>query len=163
MADVGRPTKYKEEFNDQVEKLCKLGATDAEIANFFEVVESTVNLWKIEHPKFSESIKAGKDLADAFVAQRLYERAVGFEHDSEEIKVVSMGEKQGSEIVRVPIRKIYPPDPTSLIFWLKNRRPKDWRDRQEIDHTTQGEKIQFGGIEIVQPVENSQIPASPES
>ncbi len=69
-----------------------------------------------------------------YVGQRLYERALGFEHDSEEIKVVSMG-KEGSEIERVPIRKIYPPDTVAAIFWLKNRQPGKWRDKQEIQHS----------------------------
>lgn len=128
---AGRPTDYREEYNDQAEKLCKLGATDKELADFFGVVESTLNLWKIDHPKFSESIKAGKTLADANVASRLYERAMGFEHDSEEIKVVSDGQGAGSSIERVPIRKIYPPDSTAAIFWLKNRQKEKWRDRNE--------------------------------
>lgn len=157
MAEVGRPTKYKEEFNDQVEKLCKLGATDKEIADFFEVDVSTVNNWKIDYPEFLESIREGKDLADANIASSLYHRALGYSHADVDIRVVD------KTIVQTDVIKHYPPDSTAAIFWLKNRRPKDWRDRQEIDHTTQGEKIQFGGIEIVQPVENSQIPASPES
>lgn len=151
MADIGRPTKYKEEYNIQVEKLCKLGATDEELANFFDVDVSTVNNWKIEHPQFFESIKRGKVEADSNVAERLYQRAMGFEHDSEEIKVVSMG-KEGSAIERVPIRKVYPPDPTAAIFWLKNRRPKDWRDKQEIEAQITGD-LKFTGIEIIKPSE----------
>lgn len=132
---VGRPTKYKEEYNDQVEKLCKLGATDKELADFFCIEESTLNLWKHAHPDFMESIKRGKIEADSNVAERLYQRALGFEHDSEEIKVLSLG-KEGSMIERVPIRKVYPPDPTAAIFWLKNRQPGKWRDKQEIDQKT---------------------------
>jgi len=130
----GRPTKYKEEYNEQAEKLCKLGATDQELADFFEVDVSTINNWKIDFPQFFESIKKGKILADSNVAERLYQRALGFEHDSEEIKVTD------GQVVRVPIRKIYPPDPTAAIFWLKNRRPKEWRDKQEIE--------QSGGLTI---------------
>lgn len=150
---AGQPTKFKEEFIIQVEKLCKLGATDKELADFFEVDESTINNWKEAHPEFFVSIKRGKLEADANVAQRLYERAMGFEHDSEEIKVLSMG-KEGSMIERVPIRKIYPPDPTAAIFWLKNRQPGKWRDKQEIDQKTEHSgSIQFGGIEIIKPDE----------
>lgn len=126
---AGRPTVYKSEYPSQAQKLCKLGATDKELADFFEVEESTVNAWKLAHTEFSESIKAGKQLADANVAERLYERAMGFEHDSEEIKVV-----EGS-IERVPIRKIYPPDTTAAIFWLKNRQKDKWRDLQRTELT----------------------------
>lgn len=153
MADVGRPSKYDPGFNFQVEKLAKLGATDEEIANFFDVSESTINLWKIEHPEFSESIKAGKIQADANVAHSLYHRAIGYEHEDIDIRVVD------KEIVETPLIKYYPPDPTAAIFWLKNRRPKDWRDKQEFDHTSGGEKLKFGGIEIVPP---EKIPTQPE-
>jgi hypothetical protein len=143
----GRPTKYSPDYNSQVEKLCKLGAIDKEIADFFGIAESTLNLWKTEYPKFSESIKAGKTLADSCVADRLYQRAMGFEHDSEEIKVISVGKE--SVIERVPIRKIYPPDATSAIFWLKNRRPDKWRDKQEIAHTLpEGQTFKIGDQEI---------------
>jgi len=130
---AGRPTDYREEYNEQAEKLCKLGATDKELADFFEVAESTINEWKLAHSEFSESIKKGKTLADANVADRLYQRAMGFEHDSEEIKVVSDGKGEGSSIERVPVRKIYPPDTVAAIFWLKNRQKDKWRDKQEMD------------------------------
>lgn len=147
---AGRPTDYKPEYCEQVEKLCKLGATDEEIGDFFGVTEQTINNWKKEHPDFFESIKAGKIEADSNVADRLYQRAMGFEHDSEEIKVVSMGQNSGSEVERVPIRKVYPPDPTAAIFWLKNRQPKKWRDKTEQEHS--GEVgVKYTGIEVVRP------------
>lgn len=136
----GRPTKYKDEYDKQAFKLCLLGATDEELANFFEVNVDSIHEWKKVHPNFSDSIKAGKQEADANVANRLYQRALGYEHDTEEIKVVNVGDFQ-QEVMRIPVKKIYPPDATSAIFWLKNRQPKKWRDKQDHDHTTNGEKI----------------------
>ena len=133
---AGRPTDFKSSYCKQVEKLCKLGATDKELADFFEVTEQTINNWKNDYPLFFESIKKGKTLADANVAERLYQRAMGFEHDSEEIKVVSDGMGLGSSIERVKVRKIYPPDTIAAIFWLKNRQKDKWRDKTEIDHLT---------------------------
>ncbi len=145
----GRPTKYNSDCCLQVEKLCKLGAIDKEIADFLEIAESTLNEWKKDYPEFSESIKRGKLIADSNVADRLYQRAIGFEHDSEEIKVVALGNGAGSEIERVPIKKIYAPDPTAAIFWLKNRRPDKWRDKQEIAHTLpEGQIFKIGDQEI---------------
>lgn len=130
MADVGRPSKYNPDFNFQVEKLAKLGATDKEIADFFNIQESTLNNWKIEHPEFMESIKRGKIIADSNVAQSLYHRAIGYQHKDTDIRVVDKG------IVETPIVKYYPPDPTAAIFWLKNRRSKEWRDKQEVQQST---------------------------
>jgi hypothetical protein len=124
---MARPSKYKPEFAAQAAKLCALGATDAQLADFFEVAVSTVNLWKVQHGEFSESIKVPKTEADDRVEQSLYRRALGYEHDEVDIKVV-----QGS-IVTTPIRKHYPPDTTAAIFWLKNRKPGDWRDKQDVE------------------------------
>jgi hypothetical protein len=122
----GRPTKFKEEYCIQVEKLCKLGATDKEIADFFEVDVSTIAEWKLEYSNFSDSIKAGKQLADANVVDSLYKRAMGYSHEDVDIKMY-----EGS-IIETKLIKHYPPDSTAMIFWLKNRQPGKWRDKQEI-------------------------------
>lgn len=105
-----------------------MGATDAQLADFFEVSVSTINLWKVEHPEFSESIKVPKSQANERVAQSLYRRAMGYEHDEVDIRVV-----QG-ELVQTPIRKYYPPDTAAAIFWLKNRDPDEWREKVELEH-----------------------------
>lgn len=76
----GRPAKYKEEYDEQVRKLCLLGATDKELADFFNVCEATINNWKNKHPSFLESIKKGKHVADATVAEKLFHRATGYSH-----------------------------------------------------------------------------------
>src|SRR3990170_280949 len=81
----GRPSKYQEEFAEQARKLCLLGATDGELADFFEVCEATINNWKHEHPGFLESIRAGKIKADAEVADSLYRRATGEEIQLEKV------------------------------------------------------------------------------
>jgi hypothetical protein len=126
---MARPTKYKPEYAEQAAKLCRLGATDAQLADFFEVAVSTVALWKVEHKAFSDAIKVPKAEADERVEQSLYRRAMGYEHDEVDIKVVA------GELVKTPIRKFYPPDTTAAIFWLKNRRPAEWRDKQELEHS----------------------------
>ncbi len=126
---VGRPTDYKVEYNELARNYCLLGATDIEMAKFFDVSEQTLNAWKNAHPLFLESIKAGKEDADGNVANRLYQRAMGFEHDSEEIKVI------GSSVERVKVRKVYAPDTAAAIFWLKNRQKDKWRDKIETEHS----------------------------
>lgn len=136
----GRKTLYKSEFAEQAYKLTLLGATDAELADFFGVSEQSINTWKKRHKDFLESIKRGKGLADANVADRLYQRALGFEHDSVEIKVVD------GTIAEVPVRKVYPPDATSAIFWLKNRQPDKWRDKTTTELTGKDGKDLFAKL-----------------
>lgn len=126
----GRPTSYKKEYAEQAKKLCLLGATDAQLADFFEVAISTVALWKVKHKEFSDAIKVPKSEADERVEQSLYRRAMGYEHDEVDIKVVA------GQIIETPIRKYYPPDTAAMIFWLKNRKKEEWRDK--IEHEVGG-------------------------
>jgi hypothetical protein len=126
---MARPSKFKQEYIEQARKLCKLGATDRELADFFEVTEKTLNNWKLESDEFLQSLKSGKDEADDRVERSLFARAVGYVHDDIDIRVVE------GRIVETPIVKHYPPDTTAAIFWLKNRRKEEWRDRVTQEHT----------------------------
>jgi hypothetical protein len=62
--DGGRPTSYRPEYAEQARKLCQLGATDAELAQFLEVNRSTIFEWQAAHPEFSDALKIGKSFAD---------------------------------------------------------------------------------------------------
>lgn len=131
---MARPSSFKPEYAEQAQKLCLLGATDKELADFFGVSEQTLNAWKQAHPEFLESLKMGKDLADATVADRLYKRATGYEHKA--VKIVADA-KTGMDHTVEYIER-YPPDTTACIFWLKNRQRAKWRDRVENDTTING-------------------------
>ena len=122
----GRPTDYRPEYAEQAERLCRLlGATDKDLAEFFGKSEQTINAWKKTQPEFLEALKRGKMLSDANVADKLYQRAMGYSHDAVKIMVV------GGEVQQVPYIEHYPPDTTACIFWLKNRQREKWRDKPE--------------------------------
>ena len=121
---LGRPTDYNEKYDEQARKLCLLGYTDKELADFFEVAESTINLWKLKHPSFSESIKKGREVADSEVAAKLYERAKGYKH--KETKVFN----NDGEIITKKITKHYPPDVAAASIWLRNRQRNRWETKE---------------------------------
>lgn len=129
-AGPGRPSAYRDEFPELARKFCLLGATGDQLAQMFDVSSTTIDTWMATKPEFADAVKAGKRVADATVADSLYRSACGYEHESEEIHVV------GKQIVRVPIIKKYPPHPTSMIFWLKNRDRANWRDKVDVEHNT---------------------------
>lgn len=131
MARTGRPTSYREEYVEQVRRLAMLGLTRQEMAKFFGVAESTFGKWAAEIPEFSAALKFGREEADANVVVSLYRRALGYSHDSEDIRTVTLPGGMGSEVVKTPIVKHYPPDTVACIYWLKNRQPSLWRDRPE--------------------------------
>jgi len=114
---------------DKAYKLCILGLTNIQLAAALDVSVSSIDKWLVEHEEFSSAVKRGREEADYEVAKSLYQRAMGYSHPAEEIKVI-----QG-EVVRVPVIKHYPPDTTACIFWLKNRRKEQWRDVWKIEHT----------------------------
>ena len=123
---AGQPTLYKPEYAEQAYKLCLAGFTDAKLADFFDVVEATINNWKNAHSEFLESIKKGKAVADAEIASSLFHRAKGYEHPDVDIKMFE------GQIIETPLIKHYAPDTTAAIFWLKNRQPDVWRDKTEV-------------------------------
>lgn len=131
----GRPTEYQQSYNEQAYKLCLLGATDKELGDFFNVSEQTINTWKEKHPEFLESLKSGKVEADARVARSLYKKAVGGYLVASQKAFV---DRNGEEHV-IDVQDEMPPDTTAAIFWLKNRQPDKWREKNEIAHS--------GGIE----------------
>ena len=124
---AGRPSKYRPEFCEQAKKLVALGATDLQLANFFEVSEQTIYTWKQNYPEFLEALKLSKELCDSQVERSLFQRAMGYSHP--EVKVF----QSNGEIITHEVIKHYPPDTTAMIFWLKNRNPQEWRDR--VEHT----------------------------
>lgn len=127
----GRPTKFKPEFVKQALMMARVGATDREVAESFEVDEATIYRWKHTKPEFCEALKVGKDVADDRVEQSLYRRALGYSHDAVKMHVVE------GVVAVTPFVERYPPDTTAAIFWLKNRRPAEWRDKQEHEHNHQ--------------------------
>lgn len=118
-----RAPAYRPEICEQATKLCKLGATEKEIAHFFGV--ATISNWKTAHPEFNEALKEGKEYADANVAESLYQRAIGYSHP--DVHITS----HKGHITITEIVKHYPPDTVACIYWLKNRRRDLWRDAQE--------------------------------
>jgi hypothetical protein len=118
----GRPTSYQDRYAEDARKLCELGATDIDLADFFKVSDRTIYRWAAQHEAFCQALKAGKAVADERVERSLYHKAVGYTFDSEKVF-----QHQGA-IVRAKTREHVAPDTTAAIFWLKNRKQAEWRD-----------------------------------
>lgn len=123
---VGRPTSYKPEYAAEAQALTEAGATNVELAQYFEVSISTIWQWQIRNPEFSSALKRGKQVADERVERSLFERATGYSHPELDIRVID------GQIIKTEIIKHYPPDTTAAIFWMKNRQ--GWRDKVDVGH-----------------------------
>ncbi len=145
---MGRPSKL-DNMSNQLKKQLKMlyvrcGFTDQEAADFLGVTITTIAHWKMRDAKFFATLKDWKAEADQKVEKCLYQRAIGYEYDEityEKSKIgglaigVTAGEISDikhSDVCKTKITtKIYPPDVTAQIFWLKNRQPKQWREKQK--------------------------------
>lgn len=138
MAELGRPSEYNPSYVTQVLEMAERGATDFEIADSLGVSVRTLYRWKAQHEDFRQSLKIAKDIADERVERSLYQRAVGYEQDAIKIFMPAGADKP---VIAEYVEKIAP-DTTAMIFWLKNRKSQEWRDRHE--HTgADGGPVQF--------------------
>ena len=115
--------RYKPEYARQARFMCKLGATDLDLAEWFGVSIRVIVRWRVVYPNFGKSLTVGKDEFDDRVERTLAMRAVGYTYDAEKIFC------NEGDVTRVPYREHALPDVTACIFWLKNRRPDKWRER----------------------------------
>lgn len=128
----GAPAKINETVVNVALKLYRKGHIDREVSEILGVSESTLNNWKKKYPEFLVSIKEAKGGADDAVEQALLERCLGYSVEAEELKVVALGDKLGSEVQRHKVIKHYPPDTRAIEFWLQNRRPQNWQLKQSL-------------------------------
>lgn len=136
--ETGRKGLYKKWLEEdnllRLEGWARDGLTDVQIAHNIGIHIGTLYEWKKRYPKFNDAIKRGKEVVDIIVENALLKSALGYSYD-EVTKVRIDDEASGkSEIVEVKrVTKDMAPNPTSLIFWLKNRKPEVWRDSKKVD------------------------------
>ena len=116
------------------------GLTKEQIAHNMGISRETLNVWGKKYPCISDSIKKGKEVVDVIVENALYERALGGIHEvKKNFKVKRSyydenGRKCEKEELVTGTDEIYiPGDTTAQIFWLKNRKPEEWRDKREME------------------------------
>lgn len=124
---MARPSKYETHVAPrltEIEDWVRNGATDKEIWERLNISKRSFYEYKNEFSQFSHSLKKSKDFVDAQVENALLKRALGY-HYNEVTKEFSDGDVKITKI----ITKEVVPDTTAQIFWLKNRRPEQWREK----------------------------------
>jgi hypothetical protein len=119
---------YKPEFVEQARSMCRLGATDEELAEHFEVCVRTIYRWRNTHEAFAEAVVVGKEHADARVERALYSRAVGCSVERTKVFKSASDPKP----VYATYKHHLPPDPNAALHWLRVRQPRKWQIREEV-------------------------------
>ena len=117
----------------KIEGWARDGLTDEQIAHNIGIRRETLYSWKKDHPNINNALKEGKEVVDRQVENAMLKNALGFEYEETKtiIEMVDGEKKQRVE----KIKKYQPPNTTAQIFWLKNRKRTEWRDRHETEIT----------------------------
>src|SRR5699024_6269537 len=135
---VGQIGKYGEWITEdglkRIESWARDGLTEKDIAEKkIGVTERTFTNWKKKYPSIVSSLKRGKRPVDMEVESQLLKNAMGFEYEETETYIDERAD--GTQIRKVKkVKKFMKPDTTAQIFWLKNRKPNYWRDKQDLTH-----------------------------
>lgn len=130
----------KSKWNEVKEKLVLIeawardGLIEEQIAKNLGISVATLSNYKNEHLEFLEALKRGKEVVDVEVENSLLKRARGYCYN-EIVQELVYDKETGESALQVTkvVKKEVAPDTTAQIFWLKNRKPKEWRDKQEIE------------------------------
>ena len=128
---MARPSKYESHVKPKlnlVESWARDGLIDEQIAHNLGINVSTLYEYKNKYPEFTEALKNGKDDIDVQVENALLKRALGYTYIE-----VTKELTDGGLVETKRVTKEVQPDTTAQIFWLKNRRPQAWRDKQDLD------------------------------
>lgn len=123
LAAVTRSPPFVPAVCKRVTEFALLGATNEEIAAFIGVSTSTFDLWIVEKPRLRAALAKGRELGDVRVAGALHRRAVGFSAKAQKVMNI------GGEAQVVEYKEYYPPDVQAQRYWLNNKRPRQWQER----------------------------------
>lgn len=136
---MGPKGKYVDWITDEgllkIEGWARDGLTDEQISHNIGIAPKTLYEWKLRYSDISSALKRGKEVVDRQVENALLRTALGYSYEEE--AVTNSGEV-------VTVQKYSKPNTTAQIFWLKNRKPIEWRDRQEVDQTNRNITINVG-------------------
>lgn len=136
----GRPSKYESHVQPKlllIEAWARDGLTDADICKNLNIGKDAFIAYKKEYSELTDALKNGKEVIDAMVENALLKAALGYEFEEVTTEMTSLKSGESvypAEVVKT-VTKHAAPNTTALIFWLKNRRPKQWRDKQELEHS----------------------------
>lgn len=135
---AGRHGKYEEWLDKdsllKVQGWARDGLSDEQIAHNIGINKGTLCVWKNRFPEFADAIKKGKEVVDREVENAMLKRALGYEYD-EVTQEPATDKDTGITEMRVTKRvtKQVAPDVTAQIFWLKNRKPDEFRDKRDVE------------------------------
>ena len=126
----------------KIEGWARDGLTDEQISRNMGIGTTTLYRWKDEFEEIRETLKRGKEVVDREVESALLKRALGYEYTETTREAVKDPDTGDVEMrVTKKVTKQVVPDTTAQIFWLKNRKPDEWRDKPAYEDTSELDKL----------------------
>ena len=138
-AGRGRPCKYDEWLGGdgllKIQGWARDGLSEEQIAHNMGIARFTLSEWKKKFPVLSDTIKKGKEVVDREVENAMLKRALGYDYEEVVQRPVVVDKETGETEMRVVqrVNKHVAPDVTAQIFWLKNRKPDEFRDKRDVE------------------------------
>ena len=135
---AGKRGKYEDWITDdsllKVQGWARDGLSNEQIAHNMGITFQTLYKWQDKYSELREALKKGKEVVDREVENALLKRAMGYE-TVEEVEEPVEDKETGEVQMRVTkrVKKQVAPDVTAQIFWLKNRKPAEFRDKHDVE------------------------------
>lgn len=131
----------------EIEQMARDGYRDEDIAKRLGVSRQTIHAWKGKYEEFFEALRKGKEVVDAEIENKLLDNARGYTFWEETQELVIKKDIYGKPVLNEfgvvvqelqtvkRVKKHIKGDTVAQIFWLKNRMPNEWRDKNHIEHS----------------------------
>ena len=134
----GRRGKYEDWLTEdgllKVQGWARDGLSNEQIAHNIGINKDTLYEWQKRFSDFSDALKKGKEVVDREVENALLKRALGYEYDEVTQEPVTDKDTGITEMrVTKRVTKQIVPDVTAQSFWLKNRKPDEFRDKRDVE------------------------------
>ncbi|EKA2551366.1 helix-turn-helix domain-containing protein [Listeria monocytogenes] len=138
--------KYADWITDEglvkLEGYARDGLIDDQVAAKIGIARQTLYEWKKKYPVIDDALKRGKEVVDRHVESCLLKNATGYTYTEDvpmRIKKKYYDEEnrlcEKEEVIVVKVSKQKQAETVAQIFWLKNRKPENWRDKQNVEHS----------------------------
>jgi hypothetical protein len=127
------------------------------ISTMLGVDEKELNSFLKKDEEFCRECKAARFITDVEVEESLLKRAKGYEtteeHTSEIPEKAGEGALKTKEVKQV--KKFVPPDPTSALAWLHNRRMDRWsKNPSQVNELAENEISRLRRLAAIEAEEN---------
>ena len=129
--------KYSTELTEKICGHLKQGATITTTCDAVGIAKSTFYEWMEKKSDFSDTIKKTMAIPDKKVENALFKMATGsFRYTEKHYEQIRDAKGKATEMQLIKtIRKRALPNVTAQIFYLKNKKSEEWRDRHDLEHS----------------------------